>query len=127
MNPFRHVLASVLTILLAACATAQKSPPPEIRLDKPVQAHPVPEPLKPMTVVAIPEPLPLPAQLKPLPTEPKPIAAADPPRAAPDPIDPRERVAQANDDARVAPAREGYLNAIQVWPYAEGALYQVYA
>ena len=39
----------------------------------------------------------------------------------------RERVAQANDEARVAPTRDGYLNAIQVWPYSEGALYQVYA
>ena len=27
----------------------------------------------------------------------------------------------------MAPTREGYLNAIQVWPYSEGALYQVYA
>ena len=25
------------------------------------------------------------------------------------------------------PTREGYINAIQVWPYSEGALYQVYA
>jgi len=29
--------------------------------------------------------------------------------------------------ARVAPTREGYVNAIQVWPYTDGALYQVYA
>jgi type IV secretion system protein TrbG len=36
-------------------------------------------------------------------------------------------VSAANDDARVAPTREGYLNAIQVWPYTEGALYQLYA
>lgn len=27
----------------------------------------------------------------------------------------------------MAPTREGYINAIQVWPYSEGALYQVYA
>ena len=25
------------------------------------------------------------------------------------------------------PTREGYINAIQVWPYSEGAIYQVYA
>ena len=27
----------------------------------------------------------------------------------------------------MAPTREGYIDAIQVWPYSEGALYQVYA
>lgn len=27
----------------------------------------------------------------------------------------------------MAPTREGYVNAIQVWPYTDGALYQVYA
>lgn len=37
------------------------------------------------------------------------------------------RVSRANRDARVAPSREGYINAIQVWPYSDGALYQVYA
>jgi type IV secretion system protein VirB9 len=37
------------------------------------------------------------------------------------------RVARANDEARVAPSREGYVNAIQVWPFTDGALYQVYA
>jgi len=39
----------------------------------------------------------------------------------------RVRVSRANRDARVAPSREGYINAIQVWPYSDGALYQVYA
>ncbi len=27
----------------------------------------------------------------------------------------------------MAPTRDGFINAIQVWPYTEGALYQVYA
>jgi type IV secretion system protein VirB9 len=47
--------------------------------------------------------------------------------AAPDPKDPKERVAKANDAARVQPTRHGYLNAVQVYPFADGALYQVYA
>src|SRR5206468_8232718 len=34
---------------------------------------------------------------------------------------------KANEEARVAPARDGFINAIQVWPYADGALYQLYA
>ncbi|MCF5082737.1 P-type conjugative transfer protein TrbG, partial [Pseudomonas lactis] len=48
-------------------------------------------------------------------------------RAAPEPTDERVRVSRANQEARVAPTREGYVNAIQVWPYSDGALYQVYA
>jgi P-type conjugative transfer protein TrbG len=37
------------------------------------------------------------------------------------------RVESANAAARVEPRREGYFNAIQVYPWSEGALYQVYA
>ena len=29
--------------------------------------------------------------------------------------------------ARIQPRRDDYLNAIQVYPYSEGALYQVYS
>ena len=106
-----------LAALASGCASTAK-PPPEITLDEPVAAHAVPEPPKPVSVVTLPQPLPLPGQLKPL---------DDAPALVPDAPDPRARVAKANDDARVAPTREGYLNAIQVWPFSEGALYQVYA
>jgi type IV secretion system protein VirB9 len=40
---------------------------------------------------------------------------------------PTGRVENANAAARVEPRREGYYNAIQVYPWSEGALYQVYA
>ncbi len=40
---------------------------------------------------------------------------------------PTARVENANAAARVQPRREGYYNAIQVYPWSEGALYQVYA
>ncbi|REF73400.1 P-type conjugative transfer protein TrbG [Paracoccus versutus] len=40
---------------------------------------------------------------------------------------PEGRVGNANAAARVEPRREGYYNAIQVYPWSEGALYQVYA
>jgi len=104
---------------LAGCASHPK-PPPETKLDEPVAAQRVPDPPKPVEVVAVPQPLPLPAQLKPV--EAEPVAAP-----SPEPADERVRVARANEEARVAPTREGYVNAIQVWPYTEGALYQVYA
>jgi len=109
--------AIVLSAIVAGCATAPKAPP-QIRLDAPVAAQAIQEPPKPLTVVAVPQPLPLPGQLKPIEALVAPVAEAS---------DPRARVSQANDEARMAPTREGYLNAIQVWPYSEGALYQVYA
>lgn len=40
---------------------------------------------------------------------------------------PEARVGNANAAARVEPRREGYYNAIQIYPWSEGALYQVYA
>ena len=113
------VILLVSTVLFAGCAK-QGKPPPVIALDEPVQAQPLPEPPAPVEVVTVPEPLALPAQLKPLPE-------ADAAPAAPEPADEKVRVSRANAEARVAPTREGYVNAIQVWPYSDGALYQVYA
>ncbi|WP_321363873.1 P-type conjugative transfer protein TrbG [uncultured Celeribacter sp.] len=40
---------------------------------------------------------------------------------------PMGRVENANAAARIEPRREGYYNAIQIYPWSEGALYQVYA
>ncbi|QVQ36582.1 P-type conjugative transfer protein TrbG [Pseudochrobactrum algeriensis] len=40
---------------------------------------------------------------------------------------PSGRVESANTAARVEPRREGYYNSIQIYPWSEGALYQVYA
>ncbi len=40
---------------------------------------------------------------------------------------PTGRVENANAAARVEPRREGYYNAIQIYPWSEGALFQVYA
>lgn len=107
------------TVLFSGCAT-QGKPPPTISLDEPVLAQPLPEPPAPVEVVAVPEPLALPAQLKPLPE-------VDTAPAASEPADEKVRVSRANAEARIAPTREGYVNAIQVWPYTDGALYQVYA
>lgn len=111
------VMAITLAII-TGCATRGK-PPPTIALDEPVAAHLLPEVPKPVEVVTLPEPLPLPAQLKPLSTD---MEA----KVAPESVDEKVRVSRANLEARVAPSREGYVNAIQVWPYSDGALYQVY-
>jgi P-type conjugative transfer protein TrbG len=101
---------------LAACSTAWK--PPEIKYDDtPRQAVLQPDPPKPIQIVELPKPLPLPGQLKPLPG----------PKSQPDPADPHARVEEANGAARIQPTRAGYINAMQVYPFSDGALYQVYA
>ncbi|PJE43133.1 MAG: P-type conjugative transfer protein TrbG [Pseudomonas sp.] len=117
MNLFRTPVFSVVFLALVGCSS-QSKPPPRISLDEPVQAQPLPEPPKPLEVVEVPKVLPMPGQMKPLPDEAS---------SAPEPVDEKVRVSRANQEARVAPTREGYVNAIQVWPYSDGALYQVYA
>lgn len=104
---------ALLLLLLAGCAS-HGTPPPDITLDDP-QPVTLPDPLQPVKIVPMPEPLPLPGQLKPL-TE---KAAA--------PANPAVSVEEANRQARMAPTKDGFINAIQTWPYTQGALYQIYA
>ncbi len=98
---------------LAACATNIKVPEIPI-LDNPAltAARREPEPQPPVQVIEVPMPLPLPGQLKPVAKDERP---------------PKERVAGANVAARLEPVKDGYINAIQVYPYTKGALYQLYA
>jgi P-type conjugative transfer protein TrbG len=103
---------------LAACAS-QGEKPPAITYDAPPVAAveaPAPAPTA-VEVVAIPQPLPLPGQLKPV----------DDTLRPPEPSDPRDRVGVANAAARIEPVRDGFINAMQVYPWTDGALYQVYA
>ena len=119
MKKLALLLSIAALSAMTGCATRSVSAP-EIRLDEPVEAVRAAELPAPMEVVTIPQLLPLPEQLKPAAGDienwPKPEAASVP-----------DRVEQANKEARVTPTREGYVNAIQVWPYSEGALYQLYA
>jgi len=88
------------TLLLASASLGACSTwkPPAITYDDtPRQAILQPDPPKPVQVVELPKLLPLPGQLKPIP------------------------------GARTAPRDAAYINAIQVYPYSDGALYQVYA
>lgn len=116
----RHLTISSLlltSLSLGGCATAWK--PPQISYDAtPKPAVLQADPPKPVQIVELPKPLPLPGQLKPLPGKSK---------LAPEADDPHVRVDRANGAARVQPTRAGYLNAIQVYPFSDGALYQVYA
>lgn len=114
------VCRSALPLLLATstlggCATVQK--PPAINFDDAPAAVQTAEPPAPVSVVEIPQVLPLPGQLKPV--------GRDGPSTS-DLADPASRVNAANAAARVQPVRNGFINAIQAYPFVEGALYQVY-
>jgi type IV secretion system protein TrbG len=109
------LLVSVSTF--AGCAIPLK-PPPQISYNDEAQpAVQLADLPKPVEVVETPKLLPLPGQLKPL--------HAMRPRL--ESGDPRKRVEKANAAARIQPSRDGYINAVQVYPFAPGALYQVYA
>lgn len=115
------LLATGIGMGLVGCAS-QGKPPPVISLDEPnaVALQPASEPTPIAEAEAPQSPTsPLPGQMKPLPkgADAKPAVEA---------TDEKLRVSKANAEARIAPSREGFINAIQVWPYAEGALYQVY-
>ena len=120
-TPFRRSASAVLLVsatALAGCATTSAKPPAIAYDDPPreIAATPAAESPRAVEVVTIPEPLPLPGQLKP-------VAAG---AATSEPADPRRRVGAANAAARVQPGRDGFLNAIQQYPWTDGALYQVY-
>jgi type IV secretion system protein TrbG len=113
------LLATVL-LVLAACATSVQVPEIPI-LDESVPfkaAKREAEEKPPVKIVEVPKPLPLPGQLKPVPEK------KERPK---DDKQPKERVAEANALAKVDPVKDGYINAIQVYPYTKGALYQLYA
>ncbi len=121
MNLRRHFIASVSLIALASCV--QTAPPPAIRYDEEEMRPAVLEtaPSRPVEIVTVPEPLPLPGQLKP---EPATLASPSP---ATDKQPPTVRVDAANRAARLEPKAGGYVNAVQVYPFTPGALYRLYA
>ncbi len=119
----RSLLILLLSgMALAACAT--KAPPPTMSYDSASfrPAAVAPEPPKPVEVVEVATPLPLPGQLQPEPVAPKRDKRPPTGRAAP-----VARVAAANKAALQEPSAYGYINAVQVYPYSDGALYRLYA
>jgi type IV secretion system protein VirB9 len=75
-----------------------------------------PQAPRPVELVETALALPLPGQLKPL-----------PPSLKTAPTSPMTAIAEGTNAARIEPSKDGYVNAVQVYPYTEGALYQLYA
>lgn len=101
-------IALLLATPLAGCATSKA---PQFSYDDHVPPLPSPP-------AAVADPAPKPLHVPP---------GWTPARGGDAAENPTGRVANANLAARVEPRREGYYNAIQVYPWSEGALYQVYA
>lgn len=104
-------LLSLSAFVLAGCSSFE---PPHIAYDDSVPPLPAP----PTPADNSPKPLHIPPAWKP---------ALGGKAGASEAKDPEDRVDVANDAARVQPRRGGYFNAVQVYPFSAGALYQVYA
>jgi len=109
------MMFTCLMMGLTACRAG--TPPPAISYDRArfKEATIQEEPARPVEIVEVPKPLPLPGQLMPLPGQ-----------SPADKLSPAERVETANKAALLEPSRHGYINAVQVYPYSEGALYRLY-
>jgi len=106
-----RTMRPVLFVSLLAVTGCASTKPPQISYDESV-------PPLPVSSAPAEDPLPRPRHMPP---------AWTPARGGPgDARDPVARVEAANGAARVEPRREGYFNAVQVFPYSPGALYQVY-
>jgi type IV secretion system protein VirB9 len=116
---------AAIAITAAACATTVQVPEIPILDGIPFkEAVREADPKPSVKIVEVPKPLPLPGQLKPVP-EKKDKTKDD--KNKKEEKQPKDRVDDANAVARIEPAKDGYINAIQVYPYTKGALYQVYA
>jgi type IV secretion system protein VirB9 len=128
--------APLFVALAAATGSCSHTPPPKY-----YRAEPVPEPPKIPAVVTVPQLLPLPGQLRPIPGMAR-APTTPPPPCVSDGSETNKKARKKNHDncnavagvldsankkAALNPDREGYFNAIQTYPYDDGALYQVYS
>jgi type IV secretion system protein VirB9 len=104
-------------VSLSACASADWMPS-FLRSDPPLhQATLVTDPAPRLISAEFTQPLPAP-----IPTIPKPAPIVPAPKKPP-----TARVNAANRAALQEPSADNYINAIQIYPYSDGALYQLYA
>lgn len=121
----RLICGSMVAVLLVVAGCASSGEQEEEKEVVYVEAEPSepPEP-PPPEVVPVPVAQPLPGQVRPAPPAKKPSEEAiEKARERPS----TEIIDEANERARSTPVEEGYFNAVQVYDYVPGALYQVYA
>jgi type IV secretion system protein TrbG len=108
---YRSAAQPALLIALISIAGCASTKPPQISYDESVPPLPV----------------------SPVPIDDRPRSLHVPPSWTParggsivEAKEPIARVEAANGAARIEPRRDGYFNAVQVFPYSPGALYQIY-
>ncbi|NQY15616.1 MAG: P-type conjugative transfer protein TrbG [Henriciella sp.] len=114
---FRFILATSALALTTACATTELDPIDPAAF---VEATPIEDDKEyPVEIVERTVALPLPGQMMRIEA---PGDTARTPR-----ISPRQAIQEGRTSALIEPSVDGYVNAIQVYPYTEGALYRLYA
>ena len=118
------LLALLSATALSGCALAKDKPQIAVaQAALPRAPAPIPPPPTPAAAPA----LPVVVASTPVPNPPERNTRRGYRYTAADNIDPTLRVARANAAARVEPSRTGYSDAAQIYPFSDGALFQVYA
>jgi len=110
----RSAATSVLLVCAIALSSCTAFKPPQISYDDDVP----PLPAAPALADADSRPFHVPPSWTP---------ARGGKKGASEPSEPATRIETANAAARIEPRQKGYFNAVQVFPYSPGALYQIYA
>ncbi|MEM9619168.1 MAG: P-type conjugative transfer protein TrbG [Pseudomonadota bacterium] len=111
----KSILPLAIVVSLAGCASYPFEEPADTDYFEAIEV--VEDADLPVEIVETVTPLPLPGQLKEIPV----------PSLAPDRASPAEAIAEGRENAQVEPSLDGYINAVQVYPYTEGALYRLYS
>lgn len=112
----RMLLVSSALALATACTTLPDDYP-EIDGSAFIAATPLEEEIaRPVEIVERAVPLPLPGQMK--------SVASSTVRKS---VSPEDAIREGREHALIEPSVDGYVNAIQIYPYVEGALYRLYA
>jgi type IV secretion system protein TrbG len=118
----RPIIVTLLAAtVLAATPAAARNKSKETKAPEFAAAQIQVEPELPVRVVEMPTPLPLPGQLMPVRTKKRGATNITIPTA------PTSRVDAANAAAMREPSSYGYVNAVQIYPFVDGALYRLYA
>lgn len=114
----RLILTVSTLALLSACATTDLEPFEPLSDGDFIAATAIveDEPARAVEIVETTVALPLPGQMKQITSNADATA-----------VSPRQAIYEGRKSAMIEPSVDGYVNAIQVYPYTEGALYRLYA